>query len=162
MFLTSNPGLTCWKHWISVFLSDFFGLKRNEPTESEENTSLYSQIPTVAVAYFVVSQMTPCISEDLLSFPWMLSFHLKYQIRSYLSEIADFIHSLPIRLANTDCRFWLCICYWKQFCSPSFKTDFIWICYLYRYDGCSINSIKIQNLERRKSCDDSPRNSSSL
>ena len=52
---------------------------------------------------------------------------LNSQNSRYRNEVADFIHSLPIHLADTDCRFWLCIRYWKHIVRPKFKIDLIWI-----------------------------------
>ena len=130
--MTSNPGLTCWKHLISDPILNSFGLKRIEPIaklEDAVNTLSKSQIPTVEVACFVVSQITPCMSEALLSFCWMLSLYLQYFNKLIFCRKADFIHSLPFKLSNIDCWFCLCIRYWKQLISPWFKSDRIWICF---------------------------------
>ena len=110
MFLTSNPGLTCWKHLISVFLFDSSELKRNEPgVYTFPHTSTNSQIPTVEVACFVVSQITPCISEALLSFHWMRSrFISSIQKLIKLFQKISFIpcqFNWPILIADSGCAF---------------------------------------------------------
>ena len=72
VFLTSSPGLTCWKHLILDSFSDSFRLKLKVPYVGVPYGKSNLQVPTVEVACFVVSQMTPCISEALLSFRWIL------------------------------------------------------------------------------------------
>ena len=68
---------------------------------------------------------------------WFISYNsssynsLNSQNSRYWNQVADFIHSLPIQLADTDCRFWLCIRYWKHIVSPKFKIDLIWISIFY-------------------------------
>ena len=76
VFLTSSPGLTWWKHLILDSFSDSFRLKLKVPYVGDPYGKSNLQVPTVEVACFVVSQMTPCISEALLSFRWILQLNI--------------------------------------------------------------------------------------
>ena len=85
-------------------------MKRNEPgVYTFPHTSTNSQIPTVEVACFVVSQITPCISEALLSFHWMRSrFISSIQKLIKLFQKISFIpcqFNWPILIADSGCAF---------------------------------------------------------
>ena len=75
LFLFWNPVWTSLEHFISSL--EFVGMKLNEPLNepypyTPESLVLKSQKLKSAVANFVVSQLTPWISVDLLSDEWIL------------------------------------------------------------------------------------------